>query len=364
MKLPTPIPAAYLDWAATAPLHPAARTAMSEAGKRLESGAWANPSSVHGPGRAARRALNEARETVAAFLRVPADALIFTSGGTEALSLALNGAEASERLVGATEHPAVLEAAPGAIRIPVDVHGQVQLPHGIPAGALVAIQHANNETGVVQNMAAIAEAVHAAGARLLADCVQSAGKLPLPPADFVAVSAHKLGGPAGVGALVVRCKEDFRPMQRGGGQEQGWRGGTENLLGAIGWAAALQLWNADFPARAGALQQRLEAEAAALGARVNGAGSPRLPTITSLHLPGVPAATQLMQLDMAGIAVSQGSACSSGTLKSSPTLEAMGLGLAASQSLRISTGWLTAAAHIDRFLEAYAPLAAKSRDAA
>lgn len=363
MKPPTHYPLAYLDWAATAPLHPAARTAMAEAADRLESGAWANPSSVHGPGRAARRALNEARETIARFFRVPADALIFTSGGTEALALALNGAEATARFAGATEHPAVLEAAPAATRIPVDANGQVQLP-AIAPGALVAIQHANNETGVQQDIAAIADAVHTAGARLIADCVQSAGKLPIPPADFVAVSGHKLGGPAGIGALIVRCKDGFAPVQRGGGQEQGWRGGTENLLGAIGWAAALELWNPDFSPRAARLQQRLETAAMELGARVNGTGAPRLPTISSLHLPGVPAATQLMQLDMAGIAVSQGSACSSGTLKSSPTLAAMGLHEAAAQSLRISTGWGTTEAHIDRFLEAYAPLATKARNAA
>ncbi len=362
MKLSAQIPAAYLDWAATAPLHPAARTAMAEAAALLESGAFANPSSVHGPGRAARRALNAARETVARFLRVPADALIFTSGGTEALSLALKGAVATRRYVGATEHPAVLEAAADATRIPVDAAGQVQLPP-IPEGALVAIQHANNETGVIQDMAAITQALHAAGARLVADCVQSAGKLAIPPADFVAVSAHKLGGPAGIGALIVRCKDDFAPIQRGGGQEQGWRGGTENLLGAIGWAAALELWNPDFNVRAAALQQRLEDAATALGARVNAAQSPRLPTISSLHLPGVPAATQLMQLDMAGIAVSQGSACSSGTLKSSPTLEAMGLHQAASQSLRVSTGWATTEADIDRFLDAYAQLARKAQGA-
>ena len=363
MKSPNAIPAAYLDWAATAPLHPASRKAMAEAGERLESGAWANPSSVHGPGRAARRALNAARETIAAFLRVPADALIFTSGGTDALALALNGATASARLVGATEHPAVLEAAAGATRIPVNAGGQLQLP-AIPEGALDAVQHANNETGVVQDMGAIVGAVHAAGGRVVADCVQSAGKLAIPPADFVAVSGHKLGGPAGIGALVVRCKDDFRPVQRGGGQEQGWRGGTENLLGAIGWAAAVEHWNPQFPERAAALQQRLELRAVALGARVNGAGGARLPTISSLHLPGVPASTQLMQLDMAGIAVSQGSACSSGTLKSSPTLEAMGLSDAAAQSLRVSTGWATTEADIDRFLDAYAPLARKARDAA
>ena len=202
MKPPAQTPRAYLDWAATAPLHPAARRAIEDAAKRLESGVWANPSSVHGPGRAARRALNAARESIASFLRVPADALIFTSGGTEALSLALNGAEASARLVGATEHPAVLAAAPDATIVPVDGDGRIVLAE-IPSGALVAIQHANNETGVVQDLSAIAQTVHAAGARLVADCVQSAGKLALPPADFIAVSGHKLGGPAGIGALVV-----------------------------------------------------------------------------------------------------------------------------------------------------------------
>ncbi len=361
MKPPAQTPRAYLDWAATAPLHPAARRAIEDAAKRLESGVWANPSSVHGPGRAARRALNAARESIASFLRVPADALIFTSGGTEALSLALNGAEASARLVGATEHPAVLAAAPDATIVPVDGDGRIVLAE-IPSGALVAIQHANNETGVVQDLSAIAQTVHAAGARLVADCVQSAGKLALPPADFIAVSGHKLGGPAGIGALVVRCKDGFHATQRGGGQEQGWRGGTENLLGAVGWAAAIELWHDDFNDRATSLQQRLESAARAAGAQVNGAGAPRLPTISSLHLPGVAASTQLMQLDMAGIAVSQGSACSSGTLRSSPTLEAMGLADAASQSLRVSTGWATTEADIDRFLDAWTPIARRAAD--
>lgn len=354
----------YLDWAATAPLRAEARAAMDEGAARLAGGAWANPSSVHAPGRAARQALGRARETIAAFLKVPADALIFTSGGTEALALALGGAEATARLLGATEHAALREAAPDAAVIPVDRHGRAALP-AIPPGALVALQHANNETGVVQDLHAVAEAVHAAGGRLLADCVQSAGKLPLPPADFIAVSAHKLGGPAGVGALVVRWRDGFRPVQRGGGQEGGWRGGTENLLGILGWAAAVEAFDSGFPARAGGLQHRLEQGAVALGARVNGAGAPRLPTISSLHLPGLPAATQLMRLDMKGIAVSQGAACSSGTLKPSATLEAMGLGPAAGESLRVSLGWSTGPAEIDAFLAEYAALAARAgRDAA
>ncbi len=356
---PTHLAPTYLDWAATAPLRPEAAAAMADAATRLASGEWANPSSVHAAGRAARRALTDARARIAAFFRIPADAIIFTSGGTEALSLALNGADASLRLVGATEHGAVLAAAPGATLVPVDEQGRARLPR-IPAGALVAIAHANNETGVVQDLAAIAETVHASGARLVADCVQSAGKLPLPPADFIAVSAHKLGGPAGTGALIVRCKDGFRPVQKGGGQEQGWRGGTENLLGILGWAAALDAWDQGFPVRAAAFQHQLESAATTLGARVNAAAAPRLGTITSLHLPGVPAATQLMQLDMAGISVSQGAACSSGTLKPSATLEAMGLPRAAKESLRISTGWSTTPADIDRFLATWAPLAARA----
>lgn len=354
----------YLDWAATAPLHPAAAQAMAEAAERLQTGAWANPSSVHAPGRAARRALNAARETIAAALRTPADSILFTSGGTEALALAINGADAAPRLLGATEHAAVLEAAPTARHIPVDAAGRIALPP-LPDGALVAIQQANNETGVLQDLDRIAQAVHAVGGRLVADCVQSAGKLSLPAgADFIAVSAHKLGGPAGVGALIVRCKDHFRAVQRGGGQEQGYRGGTENLLGIIGFAAALDAFDTSFPTRAQALQARLESAAIKAGARVNGAAAPRLPTISSLHLPGLPAATQLMALDMAGIAVSQGAACSSGTLKPSATLEAMGAPEAARESLRISTGWLTTEADIDRFLAAWLPLAERARHAA
>ena len=351
--------ATYLDWAATAPLKPEAAGAMADACGQLASGAWANPSSAHGPGRAARHALTTAREEIAAFFAVSPDAIIFTSGGTEALALALAGAQASVRLVGATEHPAVLEAAPEAARLPADCNGRLHLPD-LTDGVLVAVQHANNETGVVHDLADLCARVHAAGGRVVADCVQSAGKLPLPPADFIAVSAHKLGGPAGVGALIVRCKERFRAIQRGGGQEQGYRGGTPNLIGIMGFAAAVRHFDGSFPERASRLQQRLERAATALGGRVNGAASPRLGTITSLHLPTVAASTQLMKLDMAGIAVSLGSACSSGTLKPSPVLMAMGLEAAASQSLRISTGWTTSEADIDAFLEAWTPLALKA----
>lgn len=364
-------PHCYLDWAATAPLSDAARAAMDDAAARLGSGAWANPSSVHGPGRAARHAREQARAAIAGALRVPAQSLVFASGGTEALALGLHGGVASAILVGATEHAAVRAAAPSATMLPVDSQGRI-IADALPAlladagpRPLVAVQHANNETGVVQDIAALAAIVHGRGGRILVDCVQTAGKMPLPPAaDMLAISAHKLGGPAGIGALVVRCKDDFRAIQPGGGQEGGYRGGTENLLGIIGFAAALAAVPPDFAAHCRALQAVLEQAVLAAGARINGAEALRLPNISSVHLPGVPAATQLMALDLAGIAVSQGAACSSGTLKPSETLTAMGAPDAAAQSLRISTGWTTTADDIAAFLAAWMPLARRMRDAA
>lgn len=351
----------YLDWAATAPLSPPAAEAMASAMADLAAGRLANPSSQHGPGRAARRLLTAARETLAEAFSVPAESLIFTSGGTEALGLAMQGADATARLIGATEHAAVRAAAPDALVVPASSNGLIDLAalEGmLVEGALVSIQHANNETGVVQDVAAIAALVHAHEGRLLVDCVQSAGKLPLPrAADFLAVSAHKLGGPMGVGALIVRCKDGFRPVQRGGGQEGGWRGGTENLLGIVGFAAAVAALDTAYPAHCAALQHHLETAVIACGARVNGADAPRLPTISNIHLPDIPASTQLMALDMAGVAVSQGAACSSGTLKPSETLMAMGLEKAARESLRVSLGWASSRDDIDRFLAGWTPLA-------
>jgi cysteine desulfurase len=358
--------ARYLDWAATTPLLPEAAAAMAEATARLQSGDWANPSSQHGPGRAARWALEAARETIAARLKVPADALIFTSGATEALAIGLEGLQAPARAVMATEHAAVREAAPGAQVLPVDRAGRLDLAAlaALPEGALVAVQLANNETGVLQDWDRVAAAIHARGGLWLADAAQVAGRLPLPAAaNALAVSAHKLGGPAGVGALVIRCREALLPTRRGGGQEGGFRGGTHNLVGIIGFAAAMAACPSDLFERLAPLQARLEAGARALGLGINAEDARRLSSITSLHLPGVPAATTLMALDLAGIAVSQGAACSSGTLKPSAVLAEMGLGAAASESIRVSMGWATRADDVDALLAALAPLAARARAA-
>lgn len=338
----------YLDHAATTPLLPEARTAMAEGLER-----WANPSSPHAEGRAARAALEEARARIKAALDWP-HALIFTSGASEGLALALGRAKAGARLISAVEHDAVRRAAPDAAVLPVSPEGLVELDAITGERPLVAVQAVNSETGVVQPLDQVADAVRAAGGLLLADCAQSAGKLPLPDADFVVVSAHKLGGPPGIGALLVR---DLATLEPSGGQEQGYRPGTENLPAALGFAAALEgrRWRIE---RAGELRLHLETKIEAAGGVVVGRHAPRLPTIGSYRMPGVAATAQLIQFDLAGIAVSAGSACSSGSLKPSHVLAAMGWAEAeAREVIRVSFGPDTGRAEIWRFTELWTRLA-------
>lgn len=318
----------YLDHAATTPLVPAARAAMVAA---LDT--WANPSSPHADGRAARAALEDARARIAKALGWN-EAVLFTGGATEALSIALTRATVSDIAVSAVEHDAVLRCVPEAERLPVDVNGLVRDDR---RKGLVAIQQVNNETGVIQPLGRVE------GRLLLADCAQSAGKLPLPDADFIAISAHKLGGPPGVGALLVR---DLATLKATGGQEQGYRAGTENLPAILGFAAALDA-RTDWMERAQLLRARLES---AIPAEVVGAGAPRIPTIGAYRMPGVPANAQLIRFDLAGISVSAGSACSSGSLKPSHVLAAMGMdGDAAREVIRVSFGPATTEADVDRF---------------
>jgi cysteine desulfurase len=340
----------YLDHAATTPLLPQARAVMADG-----LAAWANPSSPHAEGRAARAALEEARARINAALGWPHH-LIFTSGASESIGLSIGRADADARLVGAVEHDAVLRAAGTATMMPVDEAGIVQIGE-VPPRALLAVQSVNNETGVVQPLDEIAARVRAAGGLLLADCAQSAGKLALPDADLIAVSAHKLGGPPGIGALLVRDLAMLRPT---GGQEQGYRGGTENVPAALGFAAALDAAE-PWMERAATLRARLEAGVTAAGGEIVAAGSPRLPTIGSCRLPGVPAASQLIRLDMAGIAVSAGSACSSGSVRPSHVLAAMGWDeTAAREVIRVSFGRDTTATDVDRFLGVWSGLARRA----
>ena len=348
----------YLDHAATTPVLPEARTAMAEA-----LAAWANPSSPHADGRAARAALEEARGRIADALGWRHD-VILTSGATEAIGIAAARARVPGRSRGPTEHDAVVAAlGPTAVQLLVGADGVIDrsvLDSELAEGpALIAIQHANNETGVVQPLGTIAETVRTAGSLLLADCAQIAGKLPLPDADFIAVSAHKLGGPPGMGALLVKNIATLDPR---GGQERGYRRGTENLPAAAGFAAALQsrAFTEAIP-RLTELRATLEQALVRAGGTVIAAGSERIPTIGAYAMPGVSSASQLVQFDLAGIAVSAGSACSSGSMKPSRVLGAMGIPpeIAASV-IRVSFGPDTSADDIERFLAEWRRMAERA----
>ena len=338
----------YLDHAATTPVLPEARAAMAEALAH-----WANPSSPHGDGRAARAALERARADIADALDWRHD-VILTFGATEAISIAASRANVAGRCRGPTEHDAVAAAmGPTAVQLLVDEHGVIAsdvLDSELAEGpALVAIQQVNNETGVIQPLDDIGGRVKAAGALLLADCAQGAGKLPLPDADFVAISAHKLGGPPGIGALLVK---DLAMLAASGGQERGYRRGTENLPAVAGFAAALRgrAFN-DSLERVAFLRRKLEEGIVSDGGIIIAANAPRSPFIGAYAMPGATSATQLVQLDLAGISVSAGSACSSGSMKPSHVLAAMGLAPEiAGSTIRVSFGPATSEADIDRFL--------------
>jgi len=345
----------YLDHAATTPILPKAREAMVRAIDQ-----WANPSSPHAEGRASRSVLEQARKTIAEVLGWRHD-VIFTSGASESIEIAVARGKVAGRAYGATEHPIVGHAmGPDAQVIPVGFDGAIDedaLDAILAQGpSLIAIQQANNETGVIQPLDRIAPKVRAAGSLLLADCAQSAGKLPLPDADFIAACAHKLGGPPGVGVLLVKDLAKLDPV---GGQEHGYRRGTQDAPAAAAFAAALAARPYDME-RLAHLRQRLEEGVKAYGASVIAEVSARIPTIGAISLPGASNASLLVQLDLAGFAVSAGSACSSGKMKKSEVLAAMGVGQdIADGFLRISFGPATSEADIDAFLSEWQRIAAR-----
>lgn len=347
--------ALYLDANASEPLRPEAREAALATMELV-----GNPSSVHADGRAARRVLEEARARVAArFGAAPRD-VVFTSGGTEANALAIGSLARGRRvLAGATEHPAVLRAAAGAALLPVMADGTLDLEaleRALAGGgpALVCLMVANNETGVLHQVAEAAAICRHHGARLHLDGVQAAGRTPLSlealGADSMALSGHKMGGPKGAGALLLRPGAELLPLIAGGGQERGRRGGTEALPAIAGLGAAAA---AAEPAAAFALSALRDAIEAGLGLPVAGRGAPRLPNTTCLVLPGIAAETQVIALDLEGVRVSAGAACSSGKVARSPVLEAMGLGEAAGQAIRVSLPWNAPPDSAARFLAAY-----------
>ena len=338
----------YLDHAATTPVLPEAREAAARAFEL-----WANPSSPHGEGRKARAALEDARRTIADALDWRHD-VILTSGASEAIQIAASRAKVSSGLVGATEHDAVIAAmGPKAEFLRVGADGIIDIDdlgrRLSERPALVAIQQVNNETGVIQPLAKIYPIVREAGSLLLADCAQGAGKIPLTDADFISISAHKLGGPPGVGALLVK---DLSALEASGGQERGYRRGTENSPAASAMAAALSgRAFAEAMPRLAILREKLEQRIVAAGGSVIAAQSPRIATIGAYSMPGVASSSQLIQFDLAGIAISAGSACSSGSMKSSRVLESMGIDAdSAARVVRVSFGPRTSEGDVDRFL--------------
>ena len=347
----------YLDANATEPLRPEARAAMLAALDLV-----GNPSSVHRAGRAARRVLETARDQVAArFGATPGD-VVFTAGGTEANAIAIAALSRGRRvLVGATEHPAVLAAAPGASVLPVRADGVLDLDAlaaALAAGgpALVCLMAANNETGVLHPLAEAAALCRRHGAALHVDGVQAAGRvaLSLAGADSLAVSGHKFGGPKGAGALLLRPGLDLPALIAGGGQERGRRGGTEPLPAIAGMGAAAAVADPAAATRLAPLRDAIECGAG--GALVAGGAAARLPNTTCLALPGVPAETQVIALDLAGVQVSAGSACSSGKVARSHVLAAMGLGEAAGCAIRVSLPWNAPEDAATRFLDAWSAM--------
>jgi cysteine desulfurase len=375
---------AYLDWNATAPLRPQARTAVLAA---LE--VVGNPSSVHGEGRAARGLIEQAHAQVAALVGAEPRNVTFTSGGTEANMLALTPAldDGSRRscdrlLISAIEHPSVRSGgrfpSTAMDEVPVTADGVVDVAaldarlRALAAEGLrplVSVMHANNETGVVQPVAQVAEAVHAAGGLLHVDAVQTAGRIPCDinelGADLVTLSAHKMGGPKGAGALVRRSADLHLPdpLIKGGGQERGTRAGTENVAAIAGFGAAAEAARAGLSeegARSAALRRTLEEGLLAISpeAVIFGAGAERVPNTTLFAAPGAKAETMVIAFDLAGVAVSSGSACSSGKVTASHVLRAMGVDPELARgAVRVSLGPTMRETDIDMFLKTWTKLA-------
>lgn len=376
----------YLDWNATAPLMEAARSVMVDA-----LALAGNPNSVHAEGRAARAVIETARREVAALFGAAAANVIFTAGATEAANLVLTPSYRMGKAplpigrlyVSAIEHPAVREGgrfAPGQIsEIPVTPAGLTDLEalerllsaHDASTGLpLVAVMAVNNETGIIQPIRDAAQIVHRHGGLLLVDAVQAAGRIPLDlqeiGADFLVLSAHKLGGPKGAGALVARGETLMpAPLIRGGGQEKGHRAGTENVAAIAGFGAAAAAARTGIEARnaaIGALRDRLEQgmRSAAPDLVIHGEGIARVANTSFFTLPGLKAETGQIAFDLEGVALSAGAACSSGKLGASHVLTAMGQD-ARTGALRISLGATTTKDDIDRTVEIFAKIAGRRK---
>jgi len=368
----------YLDYNATAPVRPAVIEAV-----RSALGSVGNPSSVHQAGRRARGRVEKARTEVADLVGASSKLVIFTSGGTEANNLALCGVKASRLVISAVEHDSVRGLADvwqGPVDIlPVDRRGQPNLDElerllsKSEGTALVSVMLVNNETGVIMPVGDIAAISHRHGALVHTDAVQAAGKIPIDfralGADLMTLSAHKFGGPQGVGALVIRDKLALEPLIRGGGQELRRRSGTENVAGIAGFGVAARLAREGLDDMNRLESLRLTLEAGILErvpyAVIFGEDSPRTATTVCVAVPGIKSETQVMALDLEGICVSAGSACSSGKVTPSHVLKAMGADQESARSaIRVSLGWASTKEDIDRFLDVWPRAIARARGAA
>lgn len=361
---------AYLDYNATAPLRREAREAMQAAFSHV-----GNPSSVHGPGRRARQVIEAARAEISALLGVPPGFTIFTSGATEANNQALQAARtAGYRLLAcATEHESILHQ-PGLTLVPVTQSGVIDLSAldcvlaKADAPPFLALMAANNETGVLQPVAEAAERVHRAGGLLHCDAVQAAGRIALDilagQVDSLSISAHKIGGPMGVGALIAAPSLPAHPLLFGGAQESQRRAGTQNVPGIAGFGAAASVALAELPHNTRILALRDALEAGMMetdpACRILGADIARIANTTCVAVPSLPAQTQVMALDLDGLAIGAGSACSSGKVGVSHVLQAMGIAEDLARcAIRVSIGAATEQREIDHFLQSWKRLRAR-----
>src|SRR6185369_14743661 len=367
------VPAYYFDHNATTPVSPEVFQAMAP----LMTSVFGNASSIHRFGQEARGELDRARRSLAAMLGAKAEEIVFTSGGTEADNMAIFGT-GGHVITTTAEHPAVLQAAaqlPSAAFVPVDGCGVVD-PEAVraairPDTKLISVMHVNNELGVIQPIREIARIARDAGVLFHSDGVQAAGKIPVDikelGVDFYSVSAHKIYGPKGMGALFVRKGADVRPLLYGGPHERKMRAGTENVAGAAGFGRAAQ-WvvedSAAEAARQAALRDRLEQGILAqiAGAHINGAGAPRVRNTSNIRFDGIDSEPLLIALDLKGFAVSSGSACSSGATEPSHVLAAIGLTREqARSSVRFSLGRSNTLEQIDALIDAVAQVVARLR---
>lgn len=352
--------ATYLDHNATSLLRPEAKQAMDEA-----LGFAGNASSIHKLGREARKRIEQARATVAKKLNAGGkDVIVFTSGATEANNMVLRGCGMERVIVSSIEHPSVLQSADGAETIPalpsgvIDVAALDKMLEGNDRQTLISVMLVNNETGVIQPVEEVVKIARKRGALVHTDAVQAFGRIPVDiqalGADFITLSSHKLGGPQGAGCLVIANCVTVSPLLRGGNQEKNLRAGTENLAAIAGFAKAAELADHEKFQSLGKWRDKLEDRLSALAPalKIFGKDAPRVCNTSMFALPGVSSETQLIALDLAGICVSNGSACASGTVKASHVLKAMGASDdEATSSLRVSLGWNSVEKDVDCFIE-------------